>query len=145
LVKVIAPPNGFTLVETLLAVSLLGVFSLLAFRLIGSNMHITEATLAADSNTARFDRAVSMLRADVAGSTSIDMPEPGTLRIKGSDGQPIEWKITGNTLSRTLGTHLRVSDVGQPLNLKLDGAVVLLSTSDLNQIAMAPPPKGRER
>jgi prepilin-type N-terminal cleavage/methylation domain-containing protein len=137
--------RGFTLIEILLAVCLLGVFSLIAFRLIGANMHVTEATLAADANTARFDHAVRMLREDVAGSVSIEMPGQGSLQITASDGRSIEWKITGNSLSRTSGAELRIADLGQPLKLKLDGDVVVLSLSDVDQIAMAPSPRGAAR
>jgi prepilin-type N-terminal cleavage/methylation domain-containing protein len=137
--------RGFTLVETLLAVSLLAVFSLLAFRLLGANMHITRTTFTSNWNTARFDRAVRMLRADVTGSVSVEMPTPGLLRIHEAGNCTIEWKCTANSLSRSTGTEARTWDLGQHLHLKLDGAVVLLSVNPLDEIAMASLPKGASR
>jgi len=137
--------RGFTLVEILLAVSLLGVFTLLASRLLGANMRITQGTLTADSNTARFDRAIRMLRTDVAASDSIESSAPGVVRIRNSANQTVEWKTAGNSVSRSIGTETREWEVGQPLHLKLDGAVVLLSVSPADEIAMASFPKGAPR
>ena len=137
--------RGFTLVEVLLALSLLGVFSLVAYRLLGANMKVTEATLMADSNSARFDRAVAALRTDVFDSASLEMPSPGLLRVHGSDKQLVEWKIDHNTICRTQASARRAWDVGQPLDLKLDGAVVLLSVNGDDQLAMAARPKGGTR
>lgn len=137
--------RGFTLVEVLLALSLLGVFSLVAYRLLGANMKVTEATLMADSNSARFDRAVAALRTDVFDSASLEMPSPGLLRVHGSDKQIVEWKIDHNTICRTQASARRTWDVGQPLDLKLDGAVVLLSVNGDDQLAMAARPKGGTR
>jgi prepilin-type N-terminal cleavage/methylation domain-containing protein len=137
--------RGFTLIEILLSVSLLGVFSLLAFRLIGANMDIARATRTANWNTARFDSAVRMLREDVSDSGSIETPRPELLRIRSPGNPPIEWEITGNSLSRSIGPDHRRWDVGQPLHLKVDGAVVLLSVSASDEIAMAPLPRGVSR
>lgn len=137
--------RGFSLIEILLTLSLLGVFSLLAFRLLGANMKVTEATLMADSNTARFDRAVAALRADVFDSASLEMPSPRLLRIHGSDKQIVDWEIDGNTIRRTRAAARRAWDVGQALDLKLDAAVVLLSINGNDQLAMAARPKGGMR
>ena len=129
--------RGITLIDMLLAIALLGVFMLLAFRLVRASVHTTEQTLRADDNAARFDRAIGTLRADVADSASIEMPQPALLRIHGPDSQTIEWRSDRHSLSRSTPSENRTWDVGQPVNLKMDGAVVLVSASASDQIAMA--------
>jgi prepilin-type N-terminal cleavage/methylation domain-containing protein len=127
--------RGYSLLETLFAISLLGVFLLIASRVIVANFDTTRATLLADGNTSRFDRAVIALRADVVNSSSVEMPEPTLLRIHGPGNQTIEWRTDHNSLSRIASTDKRGWDVGQSLNLRLDGPVVLLSDGS-DQVAM---------
>jgi type II secretory pathway pseudopilin PulG len=134
--------RGFSLVDTLFAVSLLGVFTLLAARLLFANSGIVRATLDSDSNTARFDRAVAQLRADVQSSASIEMPQPGDLQIHEPGEKIVEWHAAARTLTRRSGDQLRSWDIGQPLALKLDGAVALLSITPTDEIALAATPKG---
>jgi prepilin-type N-terminal cleavage/methylation domain-containing protein len=126
--------RGFSLIEVLLALSLLGVFLLIASRVIVANIHAQTANLTAEGNTARFDRAVIALRADVANSKSVEMPEPAVLRIHLADNQTIEWRADHHSLIRSASDN-RTWDVGQSLNFKLDGAVVLLSDGT-DEIAM---------
>jgi type II secretory pathway component PulJ len=130
---------GYTLIDMLLAIALLGGFMLMAFRLVRATVHITAATLNADDNTARFDNAIHMLRDDVAASTHIEMPATHQLQIRRTSGPPVQWKIEQNSLSRTTNTEHRTWDVGQPIDLKMDGSILLILPSPLDQIAIAPP------
>ena len=139
------PQRGFTLTEMLLAIALLGVFLILAARLITTNFDITTATLTADSNSARFDQATSMLRGDMSESVAVEMPQPQLLRIHSAGNHVVEWQTGPNTLMRTEAKVNRTWHVGHSLNLQLDGAVVLLSANPVDQIAMASPPKGSMR
>jgi prepilin-type N-terminal cleavage/methylation domain-containing protein len=127
--------RGFSLIEVLLALSLLGVFLLIASRVIVANFHTQAANLAAEGNTARFDRAVIMLREDVANSKSVEMPEAAVLRIHLPDNQTVEWRADHHSLSRSASDN-RTWDIVQSLKFKLDGAVVLLSDGT-DEIAMA--------
>jgi type II secretory pathway component PulJ len=129
--------QAFSLVDTLLAVSLLGTFSLLAFRLVDANFHLVQATLAADSNTARFDRALQQLRTDVEASSALQMPQSGLLRIRLAGNQTVDWQSESSTLTRRGNGEVRSWTVGQPIELKLDGAVALLAISPIDKIAMA--------
>lgn len=127
--------RGFSLTEMLLAISLLGVFMLIASRVIVANVRAQGSNLAAEANTARFDRAVIMLREDVAHSKSVEMPEPATLRIHLANNQTVDWYTDHQSLARKASDN-RAWDIGQTLKFKLDGAVVLLSDGT-DEIALA--------
>jgi prepilin-type N-terminal cleavage/methylation domain-containing protein len=129
--------RGFSLIETLLAISLLGVFMLIAFRLVVANTHIAAATMVADGNSAKFEGAINTLRADVTGSCSIEMPFSTVLNIHGPGQQTVEWRSDQNFLSRSNGKDTRSWNIGRPINLKLDGAIVLITANPGDHIAMA--------
>jgi prepilin-type N-terminal cleavage/methylation domain-containing protein len=131
------PRRGFSLVEILLAISLLGVFMLIAFRLVVANTHIAAETLLADGNSAKFDGAIHALQADVFESSSIEMPGPNVLRIHGPGQRIVEWRDDQNSLSRSIGQDMRSWNIGRPINIKLDGAIVLVTANPGDQIAMA--------
>ena len=130
--------RGFTLVEVLITLSLMGVFGVVAYQVIGANFTFTVATQAANDNAARFDIALRMLREDVFNSSTVEMPRADVLRVHGPGKQLAEWHCEHGVLSRKLGTENRGWDVGHPVNLKLDGVVVLLTTDSAEPIAIAP-------
>lgn len=134
--------QGYTLVDMLLAVMLLGTFLLLSARLLYANSHLIEATFTAESDTARFDRAIMQLREDVHHSTALEMPQPSLLRIHLADKSIVEWTAQAGTLARGSNGSSRFWNIDHTLQLNLDGAIVLLSVSPTDQIALAAMPAG---
>jgi prepilin-type N-terminal cleavage/methylation domain-containing protein len=139
--------GGFSLIELLIALSLMAVVALLSFRLLGANFHLTAAARTANDNAASFDDAVRQLRAEVSASSSLEMPEPNVLRIATTGNPSTEWRSDRGILSRKIPGADRRWNVGHPISLKLDGAVLLLSADSAEPTAMAsmhlPPPRGR--
>jgi prepilin-type N-terminal cleavage/methylation domain-containing protein len=129
--------RGLTLVELLIALSLLGVFALLVFRLLGANFRLSSATQTASGNSARFDDATGQLRADVSDSSSMEMTTANVLQIQRPGKPVVEWQCNRNVLSRKMTNEHRQWDVGSAVKLKLDGAVVLLGANSAEPIAMA--------
>jgi prepilin-type N-terminal cleavage/methylation domain-containing protein len=129
--------RGLSLVELILALSLLGVFSLLACRLLIGNLHVATDTVTADGNSLRFYGAIHALRADVFQSTSLEMPGPNLLRIHGPGNRIIDWQNDGDELSRSTASEKKDWIIGQPVNVNLDGSVVLVSANPNDQMAMA--------
>jgi type II secretory pathway component PulJ len=129
--------RGFALVDMLLAISLMGVFSLLAYRLVNGNIHIAAQTALADSNALRFYGAVRVLREDVFQSTALEMPEANLLRIHGPGNTLIDWREDHDGLIRSRGRDKNDWKMDQPVNLKLDGSIVLIWANPNDQIALA--------
>jgi prepilin-type N-terminal cleavage/methylation domain-containing protein len=131
--------RGYSLVEMLVTLVLFAAFSVLAYRLVYANFQFLQGTIEADSNTARFDRAVVQLRADVQSSSKLEMKDAGHLRIQFVGDRVVQWKANSGVLSRVEKGQTRTWTVGHPIVLKLDGAVALLSISPTDEIAMAAP------
>jgi prepilin-type N-terminal cleavage/methylation domain-containing protein len=127
---------GFTLVEVLIVLSLMGVFTTLAYRLLVANLRLTASVMDANNNSARLDDAVRLLRADVADSTSVEMPAAGVLRVHVA-GEVVEWRSDHDVLTRKTAPRERRWNVGTAVNLKMDGAVVLLVSGTAQPVAMA--------
>jgi prepilin-type N-terminal cleavage/methylation domain-containing protein len=138
--------RGFTLTEMLLAVLLTGLFGIISMRLMRANFQVAHTTFTADNNAARFDGAVASLRADLADSISCEMPNATTLRIYQAKDRIVDWHADSTNLTRNVGNDVHIWTVGKPIGLKIDGAIVLLSSSDdsLNAIAIATPAKGKK-
>jgi prepilin-type N-terminal cleavage/methylation domain-containing protein len=129
--------RGFTLVEILLAISLLGAFMLIASRVLEENFHVDSDLAMAQNTSARFDHAVRAMRDDVLHSVSIELSGAHMIRLKSSEQQTIEWTADHDSLSRKATGQTSTWHVGQPMSITLDQAVVLLCITPSNQIAMA--------
>jgi prepilin-type N-terminal cleavage/methylation domain-containing protein len=127
-------PRGFSLVEVLITVSLLGVFMLLAYRLLGATFEFQVATREANNHTARLDDAIRRLRDDVITSKSIVSPNDSAVNIVGP--QSIEWRFNQGRLTRKFADHVNSWELNQPVHFKLDGSVLLVAVDSDQPIAM---------
>jgi prepilin-type N-terminal cleavage/methylation domain-containing protein len=132
--------RGFTLVEILLALMLFSIFGVIAMRLFAANFQVQRSTLIAENNSAEFDRAVGILRADVAGSASCESPAPDLLRVYLSKTDFVDWRSHSDGLSRTHHSNTQIWTFRRQLTVKMDAPLVLLASPDdpANPLAFAP-------
>jgi prepilin-type N-terminal cleavage/methylation domain-containing protein len=123
--------RGYTLIELLLTLSLLGVFSLIATHLFGSSFQVMSQSAQVTEFPMRFDAAVNSLRSDIAEAISIDLPNPRSLIAKNSAGETIQWEIDGNHhLLRQDNSTSRSWDVGEAIEFRREGDLLLIHPSD---------------
>jgi prepilin-type N-terminal cleavage/methylation domain-containing protein len=94
--------HGFTIVEMIMAVIIVGVLMTLGAQLFQSVIRAGRS--AADSHDAAssFDAAVAALRADIWGASDIAISAgDSTVKLKGADGSAITWSIVEQTIERT--------------------------------------------
>ncbi len=132
--------RGFSLVEILLAITLFGVFGVIAMRLLRTNFQVAQSTIDAENTSARFDTAVAVLQADLAGASSCELTPTGAIRIHRPGNQTLIWQANWQSLIRMERARSDSWNLGKRLQLKLDGSILLLSSSDdpANPIAFAP-------
>jgi type II secretory pathway pseudopilin PulG len=96
--------HAFSLVETMLAVALLGLVLDAGVDLFNASFHAThESELAANQNST-MDSALWVLRQDAWAAGRISVTDPHTVQLLAPDGTAILWRIdpTG-AIHRTLG------------------------------------------
>ena len=131
--------TGFTLIEVLLTLSLLGAFTLIAYRIIGVNFEFAAATRIANNESASLDQALQILKADVSHSSHISITSDLTMKITSDakDSLITEWHAKEQTLYRSMGKDSRSWVVGHKASLQLEGPILLLTLDSSQPIAMA--------
>lgn len=130
--------RGFSLLELLFALSLLGTFALISTRLFTASFKVMWQTSQASEIPMRFDAAISTLRSDVAAAASIDVPDTHSLILHDAAGKTIQWHCDNqHDISRHDAVAQRSWDVGQTIEFQRDGAIVLIHPQDSSDIAMA--------
>ena len=123
--------RGYTLMEVLCTLSLLGTFALIATRLFTSSFKVMWQTSQASEIPMRFDAAISTLRSDLASAASVDIPDAHSLIVHDTAGKTIQWQSDGrHEISRHDTNAQRNWDVGQSIEFHREGAIVLIHPQD---------------
>ena len=91
---------GYSLLEMLAALSLIGVFAIFAGRLMLQSQAIQRDAAAVEWAVSRTDFALRQLRADVWEASSLLLGDETTLSIIHAHGQSIRWSFTPDASSR---------------------------------------------
>jgi prepilin-type N-terminal cleavage/methylation domain-containing protein len=130
--------RGYTLLELLCTLSLLGTFALIATRLFTSTFKVMWQTSQSSEVPMRFDAAISTLRSDLASAASVDVPDAHSMIVHDTAGKTIRWQCDGrHEISRHDSATQRNWDVGQSIEFHRVGAIVLIRPQDSADIAMA--------
>jgi len=95
--------RGFSLIELLCTIILLGAFAIIAGRLFNSTFHLYYDTAEAQNQTASIDGALTWLRADVWSAKRIDVSDPHKATMTMPDNRVIIWTIHADDLLRNEG------------------------------------------
>ena len=120
--------SGFVLIEMMIALGLLAIVGLMAAQVFRSVSRAWHQAAVQQSAEMRLDQAVHQLRLDVWNASSMESPDPQTLRIHPADGPAIEWRL-GKAVERSSGAATppqvqRWSDFQAELSIALHGDVV---------------------
>ncbi len=85
--------QGWSLMELMLVLILLSVFSLIATRLYMQCFDVRAKALSSDNQAVMTDAMVNLLRADSWGAVSIDQIDTRNVRLTYPDGSAIDWKV----------------------------------------------------
>jgi prepilin-type N-terminal cleavage/methylation domain-containing protein len=129
--------RAFALLELLFVLALLGVFALMATRLFYASVAVMRTAALSTESAMRFDSAMAAMRHDVFLSDSIQMLNPDSLEVHRPGGAVIQWETTGNELDRTADNTHHHWDVGQKIELRLQGNILLVRPSVGGELAMA--------
>jgi len=127
--------RGFTLIEVLSVVLLLGVFTLISSQVFIACLRVPVDTARTGAAVTRFDAAVHLLGRDVWGGSALRVVDPHTVVIDRSNAPAITWRLEdGGTLVRSMPDGLPLSVrrwPGMPasLSFKVEAAVLVLNIS----------------
>jgi general secretion pathway protein J len=105
--------RGFTLIELLIALGIMAVFALMAYRGLDSVMRLHNGAQTHEQQTQAIDRVITQLEADLrqASSVSVLPAQDGasTLRLRvsrrvGNELASVDWLLADNTLERRTAT-----------------------------------------
>ncbi len=107
------PQRGFTLIELLIALGVMAVFALLAYRGLDSVLRLHQGAYAHEQQAQAIDRVITQLEADVRQASAVAVIAPGqaggALRLQlkrridsaaGSELATVEWLIENAVLLR---------------------------------------------
>ena len=117
--------RGFTLIEMIAALILLGAFFMLAGRLFHATFKLSQSVTQAQDAVASFDSAVAVLRSDIHSARELKLADQKTLTLDGQ--RPIVWTIDGATATRSEGDRVRHWSVPPNATLKIDRPTVVLT------------------
>jgi hypothetical protein len=93
---------------------------------------------AATSDSAvRFDSAMAVMRDDVFLSDSIEASNSNRLIVHRPDGGIVRWQAEGSEIQRISGDAQRSWNVGQKIQLRQEGKIVLVQPAVGGELAMA--------
>jgi type II secretory pathway pseudopilin PulG len=124
--------HGLTLIDMLIAIGLISIFSVLAVKLVATSMRVSNEATRTQDLSSRFDSAVSQLRRDVWGAAKLESPDGKSIQIS-RDGEPaISWKILDDgTISRVApDVQQQWAKVGAGMTVKIEGSLVILAESE---------------
>jgi type II secretory pathway component PulJ len=91
--------GGFVLMEIMLALGLLMIFSIIATKVIVTSLKVLKQSGEQHDQIVRFDSAMAMLRRDAWSARQVSSAEPNTLSIM-HDDSAITWSIEKNSVVR---------------------------------------------
>jgi hypothetical protein len=121
--------RGFMLWEVLVALGLLMIFFAATTQLLRLSMQMPYRANQADALASRFDVALTILRQDVWGSSSMtaDGKDGRAIRIERADALPVTWKISEDgTLLRTDGEKSDWPEIAAGMRFEIKGPLLLL-------------------
>ncbi len=104
-----AAQRGFTLVELLIALGIMAVFALMAYRGLDSALRLHSGAQTHEQQTQAIDRVITQLEADLRQASSVSVLPPldgsSILRLRvsrrvGNELASVEWLLADNTLER---------------------------------------------
>ncbi len=112
--------RGFTLIELLIALGIMAVFALLAYRGLDSVLRLHSGAQAHEQQAQAIDRVITQLEADLHQASSVAVLPPldggSTLRLRlsrrvGSDLASVDWLLADNALERraTLASGVQIA------------------------------------
>jgi prepilin-type N-terminal cleavage/methylation domain-containing protein len=124
-------PAGFTLLELLVAISILALLAVFSWRTLDAITRTSEALKVSSERIDGLARVFAALERDVGNATSADLPAEGVLRLS-APGGAVAYRVDTNQLMRELPgsdvgllatgvTAMRV-DLMRTTRLKLDNA-----------------------
>jgi prepilin-type N-terminal cleavage/methylation domain-containing protein len=120
-------PRGFTMIEVLMVLGLLGIIMLVSDRLFVAGMHASSSSAQVQNHAMALDSAISALRADCWFAQKMTAtPTRATLAPPGA-AEPITWTTTSGTLIRHApGTPDRAWPISADVKFATDGPSLLL-------------------
>lgn len=121
--------QGFTLIELLIALGVMAVFALLAYRGLDSVLRLHQGAATHEAQAQAVDRVITQLEADLRQASSARIVAPmqtdGAARLQlqrrmegAASGElaTVEWVLTGNTLTRVarLSTGVQTAELLSP-------------------------------
>lgn len=127
--------QGFVLIEMMIVISILVVFSVVAVRVTHLCLTVPQKAAEARSAFERFDFAMGCLRQDVWSADSLQCPDEKTLEIGTGKTPAVVWRVgPDGTLTRTAAASegaerpsIRRWETGQQIQFAADGPTVTLS------------------
>lgn len=93
---------GFTMIEIMMALSILVLFFGFSGEVFRSNVLLSSASQNLCDDASRIDSVLRLLRADVWNCRSMTLADPRSLDLSFSDGTKVSWKIDSqNSMVRT--------------------------------------------
>ena len=129
--------SGYMILEMMCVLGLLSVFALISSHLFQSTVTVWHGAAAAGDSAMRFDSAVDVMREDVFLSDSTEMPDSNSLVIHRADGGVIRWQAGGSDIRRISGDAQRNWNVGQKIQLRQQGKIVLVQPVTGGELAIA--------
>lgn len=129
--------SGYMILEMLCVLGLLGVFGLISSRLFQSTVTVWHGAAAAGESAMRFDSAMAVMREDVFLSDSTEMPDSNSLVVHQADDNVIRWQAEGSDIQRISGDAQRSWSVGQKIQLRQQGKIVLVQPVTGGELAIA--------
>lgn len=129
--------SGYMMLELMCVLGLLGVFALISSRLFQSTVTVWHGAAAAGDSAMRFDSAMSVMREDIFLSDSTEMSSSNSLVVHRADSGVIRWQANGSEIQRTSSDAQRSWNVGQKINLRQHGKIVLVQPVTGGELAMA--------
>lgn len=116
--------TGYSLIEMVVVIMLLGVFMVMASRLFMQCFSINNEAIRAGDAIVQTERIVHLLRADVWGASSLQCDDRDEVMIEMSDGSTVRWALgvttdddqTQTELTRTVNQDGHV-ETGNPMPL----------------------------
>jgi prepilin-type N-terminal cleavage/methylation domain-containing protein len=129
--------SGFTVTELLFVLLLLGVFALMGTRLFYASVGVMQGAAKITESAMRFDSAMAAMQHDVFLSDSTEMLSPNSLTVHQPGGPAIQWQTAGAEIQRTAGDTHQQWNVGQKIDIRLQGQIVLIHPAIGGELAMA--------
>lgn len=130
--------RGFMLIEMMVVIGLLAVVGLIAAQLFHLMEKVERESLWQQIHESQLDQAVRQLRQDVWRAGAVEVPAPGEVRLAMSDGQEIDWAMSGSLTRRSAaltedGSTRHWKDLGVTFGFSRRGAALVVDVSQMGE------------